>query len=143
MNVVLPAPLGPISAWRAPASSLKSMSCTALSAPKWRLSACVSSRVSVMTRTSARLRRPARRAPPPCRLAEAENSVAREQRDHHQQQAEAELPGGRIDLRQKMLQRQIDDGADERAVEPSIAAENENDEHGGGAVETRARSRLT
>ena len=53
-----------------------------------------------------------------------------------QQQPEAELPGGRIDLRQKMLQRQIDDRADERAVEPAIAAENEDDEHGRGAVET-------
>ena len=73
---------------------------------------------------------------PPQRLAEAENPVAGKQRDQHQQQPEAELPGGRIDLRQKMLQRQIDDGADERAVEPSVAAENENDEHGRGAVET-------
>ena len=53
-NVVLPAPLGPINAWRAPASSLKSMSLTAVSAPKWRLSACVSSRIALMTRRARR-----------------------------------------------------------------------------------------
>src|SRR5215475_1482707 len=36
-NVVLPAPLGPISAWRAPASSWKSTSRVTISAPKLRL----------------------------------------------------------------------------------------------------------
>ena len=55
MKVVLPAPFGPISAWRAPASSRKLMSRAAASAPKFLLSERVSSSVSVMT--AARLAR--------------------------------------------------------------------------------------
>ena len=35
-----------------------------------------------------------------------------------------------------MLEREINDCADERAVEAAVTAENENDEHGGGAIET-------
>ena len=68
-------------------------------------------------------------------IPQAEDAVAREQRDQHQQQPEAELPGGGIDLRQEVRERHVGDGADERAVEPAIAAEHQDDQHGGGAIE--------
>ena len=130
-KVVLPAPLGPISAWRAPASSRKSMSRAAASAPKFLLSAAGleqrhrahdgaapdggSAAASVPTRPRMPLR--------------ANSAISTSSRP------EPELPGGGIDLRQEMRQRHVGDGADERAVEPAIAAEDQDDEHGRRAIE--------
>src|SRR4029077_4063435 len=74
-------------------------------------------------------------AAPSQHLAEAQNPVARKQCDHDQEEPEAELPGSRIDPCQEVLQRQVGNAADEGAVEPPIAAENENDEHGRRAIE--------
>ncbi len=129
MNVVLPAPLGPISAWRAPASSLKSISLHGHERAEM-----AAQRLRLQPNFGHDRRTPCAVAPPQ-RLAEAQNSVARKQRDHDQEEPEAELPGGRIDPRQEVLQRQVGDGADEGAVEPPIAAENENDEHGRRTIE--------
>ena len=134
MKVVLPAPFGPISAWRAPLSSLKLMSRAAASAPKFLLSERVSS--SVGHGEPARF---AAQAGCVMRVAHAEDAAAREQRDEHQQQAEAELPGGRIELRQEVREHHVGDRADERAVEPAVAAEHQDDQHGGGAVEAERR----
>ena len=49
MNVVLPAPFGPISAWRAPSSNAKLTSRVARSAPKLLLSERVSSSAVMVT----------------------------------------------------------------------------------------------
>ena len=133
MKVVLPAPFGPISAWRAPASSRKLMSrdggeraeALAERAGFEQMSRHDGPRL-VMKRLVSWSHSPM-------------HAVAREQRDQHQQQAEAELPGGRIDLRQEMRERHVDDGADERAVEAAVAAEHQDDQHGGGAVEAERR----
>src|ERR1700742_2137548 len=57
---------------------------------------------------------------PPQRLADAEDAVAGKQRERHQHQAEAELPGGRIDLREEVREQHVGDGADEGAVEPPV-----------------------
>ena len=43
--------------------------------------------------------------------------------------------GGRIDFGEEVLEREVDHGADEGAVEPPITAEDKDDEHGRGAVE--------
>ena len=128
MKVVLPAPLGPISAWRAPGSSRKSTSRDAVSAPKVLLRAGFEQRVA---HGGARVRRKrCVSASPRPRMPLRANSAIDDQ-----QQADAELPGRRIGLRQEVLERHVDDGADEGAVEPAVAAEDQDDEHGGRAVE--------
>src|SRR5215212_11346375 len=68
-------------------------------------------------------------------IAEPENAVAGKQRDADKHQAETELPSGRIIARKKMRQYHIGHGADERAVKPSIAAQHQDDQDSGGAVE--------
>ena len=57
----------------------------------------------------------------------AEDAVAREQHDDHEQQSDPELPVHRIDARQDVLRDHVDRRADERAVEPSGAAQHQHD----------------
>src|SRR6266508_3584325 len=145
-NVVLPAPFGPIRAWRAPASSRKSTSRVAISAPKFRHKPRVSSSGAVMTpraggawSSCARLGRrgpsPATSCGSPCALHDPEDAVPREQGDDDEQEAQSELPGGGVELRQEVRQHHVGDGADEGAVQPAVAAQHEDDEHRGRAVE--------
>ena len=98
-----------------------------------RRNSCTAMRVSSSASLMARARFVQKRAASASQ--QAEHAVARKQRDQHQQQAEPELPGGRIDLRQEMRERHVGDRADERAVEPAVAAEHQHDQHGRGAVE--------
>ena len=134
MKVVLPAPFGPIRAWRAPASSLKLTSRAAAQRAE------VLAERRGFRAASVMARRACARSQRAISVADAEDAAAREQRDDDQQQAEAELPGGRIELRQEVRQHHVGDGADEGAVEPAVAAEHQDDQHGRGAVEAeRAR----
>src|SRR5882724_9467032 len=133
ISVVLPAPFGPISACRAPAPSWKSTLRVAASAPKLMHSCRVSRSGVVMAACSWRCA-PWPQAPDDP-IIEADDAVAREQRDQHQQQPEAELPGGRIELGEKVREREIRDGADEGAVEPAVASQHQDDQHGRGAIE--------
>src|SRR5258706_13900833 len=61
-------------------------------------------------------------------IQDAENSAAREQHDHDQQHADAEIPVLGILLGEGVLHPDVDDRADERAVEPADAAEDEQDQ---------------
>ena len=133
MKVVLPAPFGPISAWRAPGSSRKLMS-----RGGGERAEALAERAGFQQRFGhdgprLGLKRLHKRVP------QTQHAVAREQRDQHQQQAKPELPRGGIDLGEEMRERQVDDGADERAVEAAVAAEHQDDEHGRRAIEAERR----
>src|SRR5690242_9782233 len=90
ISVVLPAPFGPMSACLAPTPSLKSTLRVAASAPKLMDSCRVSRSGVVMLACSWR------RAPWPKTsgdpIVEADDAVAREQRNQHEQEPKAELP---------------------------------------------------
>src|SRR6185369_16866746 len=133
ISVVLPAPFGPISACLAPAPSVKSTLRVAASAPKL-MDSCRVSRSGVLM-VACSWRRPPDPQAPGDPIVEADDAIAREQRDQDQQEPEAKLPGGRIELAEKVREREIRDGADEGAVEPAIASKHQDDEHGRGAIE--------
>src|SRR5439155_500830 len=120
-NVVLPAPFGPIRAWRAPASSRKLISRAAASAPKLRQSARVSRIGLVMTPRLAPaggvitvVRSPRTAGPPPRdagdrrrdRVAENEASPHRRPDGVHPQHVLADPP-------QALAERRIDQRAHE------------------------------
>src|SRR5688572_19261164 len=101
-NVVLPAPFGPIRAWRAPGSSRKSMLSATVRAPNALHSFLVSSEY----------------------IENSENAPSREQHDEDEQDADAEEPVLRVLLGEIVLRDKVDDRPDERAVEATDAAEN-------------------
>ncbi len=76
-------------------------------------------------------------SPAPERLADPENAVLREQRNGDEQESQSELPGGGIHLREEVREHHVGDGADEGAVETAGAAEHEDDQDRGGAVEAQ------
>src|SRR5262245_50322219 len=87
-KVVLPAPFGPISAWRAPGSSRKLMFSATVRAPKLLHRFLVSSEY----------------------IEESENAAAREQHHHDQQHADAEEPVLGVLLGEVVLRNQVDHG---------------------------------
>src|SRR4051794_35960442 len=97
-NVVLPAPFGPISAWRAPASSRKPMRSATVRAPKFLDRSFVSS-------TGNQL------------VEKAEHAAAGEEHDQHQQHADAHVPVFRRLLRQVVTRDDVDDRSQERAID--------------------------
>ena len=67
----------------------------------------------------------------------AEDALAREQHDDHQQQADPELPVHGIDPGEHVLRDHVDGGTDQRAVEPAGAAQHEHDHELRGAREAQ------
>src|SRR5690349_14096462 len=112
-NVVLPAPFGPMSAWRAPASSRKSIRSATVSAPKLLQSFLVSKEY----------------------IRDSEDSAAREQHHHDEQRADAEVPVFRVLLGQGVLHYDVHHRADERAVKAPDTAEDQHDQDVAGRLE--------
>ena len=127
ISVVLPAPFGPISAWRAPCGSSNSMSFATTSEPKLLSSPRVESAALTICLASApragELRKP------------AEDAVRQEHHDGDQQHADPEIPELRRGAGELVARHHEDDGADQPAIEPPGAAEDQDHEHVGGALE--------
>ncbi len=70
-------------------------------------------------------------------VEEAEHAAAREHHDEHQQEADPEQPIGRIVLGELVLRDHVERRADEGAVEPADAAEDQHDEDGAGELEAQ------
>src|SRR5262249_4371276 len=70
-------------------------------------------------------------------FAEAQYAVTRIERDDDQKKPKPELPSRRIDACQEMFECQIGHSADERTVKATIAAQDQNNQHGCGAVEIK------
>ncbi len=68
-------------------------------------------------------------------VRQTHQAAARKQHRQHQQQADTELPEGRRQLGEIVLQDHVDGAAEEGAVEPPGAAEDEHHHHLGGTVE--------
>src|SRR5688572_19975498 len=102
ISVVLPAPFGPIRAWRAPRGSSSPISCATTSEPKDLSRFLVESTYS------------------------AQDSIRQEHHHRHQQQADPEVPVLRVQARELVARHHVDDGADQAAVEPAGAAEDQD-----------------
>src|SRR6185437_5030611 len=66
---------------------------------------------------------------------QTEQAARRKQHRQHKQQADAELPESRAELREIVLQYQVNHRADEGAIKPAGAAEDQHHHHFGGVVE--------
>src|SRR5712691_2558826 len=130
ISVVLPAPLGPMTACSSPGMRSKVTSSVTTSAPN-------------VLRSLVRLSTGSVTAEPPCkRASEADEAAAREQDHEHENGAEDHLPvlG---EAGEPFFREQISGGADDRAVERAQAAEQHHDDqlaralprHVGGAHE--------
>ena len=120
MNVVLPAPFGPISACRAPGANVSETSLFASNAPQRLDSPWVRSAqliAMLRARACARLQR----------VEPAEDAAAREQHDDDQEEADPELPVHGIDAGQVVLRDHEDRRADEAAVQAAGAAQHQHD----------------
>src|SRR5579863_3062549 len=144
ITVVLPAPFGPISAWRAPFSIASERSWVATMPPK-RFSRPTVSRIGMISAS-------VRRSTADCRGTRHEagakandggahqagpflDTLAADENDHHQHKADPELPILRREACNPVLQKFVDHGADQAAVEIAGAADNENEEQIGRAFE--------
>ena len=140
MTVVLPAPFGPISAWRAPCSILSERSRVTLRPPN-----CFSSPlVSSAMRHGASLSGTATTAlrPPNCAMirfgahsAQRCRRCAADQHDHDQHEADPELPVLRRDGGKHLLQHPEHHGADQAAIEIAGAADHQHQHQIGRALE--------
>src|SRR5690349_9072140 len=110
MSVVLPAPFGPIRAWRTPCGSSSSTSCATTSEPNFLLTFFTES-----TQT-------------------AEDAVGKEHHDRDEQQPDPEVPVLRVRSRELVARHHVEDGADDAAVQPPGAAENQDHQHIGRAT---------
>src|SRR5688500_7519305 len=93
ISVVLPAPFGPIRAYRTPLGRSSAMSCATTSEPKFLLRFFAES-----TQT-------------------AKDAVGQEHHHQHEQQADPKIPVLRVDARELVARHHVDDGADDAAVE--------------------------
>ena len=123
ISVVLPAPLGPIRAWRAPRSTAIVTWSVAVMPPKRLTSAWVCSTTSLTSRPFE---------PPGPR---PEQALAPHQHQHHQEQADPEGPVLRRDARQQVVHHAERQRADQRAPQPAGAADHHHQHHVGAAVE--------
>ena len=142
ITVVLPAPLGPISAWRAPFSIASDTPLTAAMPPK-----CLSRPVvSSTTGMVSALRR--RSCDAQCRNAGADgrarararrrsraDALATDQHDHHQHEADPELPVLRGEVGDPVLHQLEQHRPDQPAIEIAGAADDEDQQQVGGALE--------
>src|SRR5882757_8267279 len=144
MTVVLPAPLGPIRAWRAPFSMLSATPLTAAMPPK-----CFS-RPMVSSTTGMGSASFARRDCDGCTWNESAgdasgerahaagpeaDALAPDQHDRDQQEADPELPVLRGQVGDPVLHQLEDDGTDQPAIEIAGAADDEHEQQVGGALE--------
>src|SRR5690606_22664305 len=146
MIVVLPAPFGPIMAWRAPTGSTRSTFSTMVSRPNAFVRPWVRSATAffVSTSISAPCARPfsgrlaGDKAPPRQfeALFEYPDQASRcDEHDQHDDEADPEEPVNRIVLGQIILQNQIGNRADEGAVKLASPTQDEYHEHRSGQVE--------
>src|SRR5512132_4587980 len=99
MRVVLPAPLGPMSAWRAPRSTLSDTSVQAEMPPKFLCSPAVSSATGMSAAFPEHAAQPRR------------DALAPDQHDRDQQQPDPELPVLRRERGEPVLHQLEGDGA--------------------------------
>src|SRR5271168_4800162 len=141
ITVVLPAPFGPIKAWRAPFSIDSETSCAATMPPK-RFSRPIVSRIGM---ASTPLRRSAAnggrtlyeaggKAGAQCRRPLL-HPFAADQHDHDQHEADPELPVLRREAGDPVLQEFVDHGADQAAIEIAGAADDQDQKKIGRAFE--------
>src|ERR1700733_8478160 len=120
ISVVLPAPLGPITACSSPGATSSVTPSVTASAPKFL-------RRSSMRKTASATARP------PQPLGDTDEAAAREHRNDHQQRPDDDLPVlGEIG--EPLLQQQKGERPDHRAVEPAHAAEDHHDQEIAGAL---------
>ena len=144
ITVVLPAPFGPISAWRAPFSTASETSCAATMPPK-RFSRPMVSRIAIVQGPSgAALPSAAGRGDKPRadategvahRFVRRADPVAADQHDDHQHKPDPELPVLRRQRRDPVLQEFVDHRADQAAIEIAGAADDQHEKKIGGAIE--------
>ena len=133
ISVVLPAPFGPISAYRTPRRQVD------VDVARRR----PASRSSCRGR-AARERRRVHVAPPAraASVRQAAEDAVRQQHHHgDQQKPDPEIPVLRIDAGELVARDHVDHGADEAAIEPSGAAEHEHHQHFGRALEAERLER--
>src|SRR5216684_2112396 len=127
ISVLFPAPLGPIKACKTPRWTSSETLSTAASPPKTFLSP-----VAFKPRSIIRLLRQAR---PPKSIKKTGQATGKEDHHHHNQGSHSELPvlGQRAEQRltgEGFLKEDVGERADDRAVQPSDPAEDEEDEDG-------------
>ena len=148
MTVVLPAPLGPISAWRAPFSILSDRPATAVRPPKCFSRPTVSSTAAMVSALRPAGPRPERcAAGEPTQHARGErrarprsttpDAVAADQNDQHQHETDPELPVLRGQVGDPVLHQLEDHGADQAAVEIAGAADDQHQQQVGGTLERK------
>ena len=123
ISVVLPAPFGPIRAWRAPRARSSETSLVAARPPK-RLTSERVARTVVMASCRAAEPRPG-----------PHEALAPDEHQHDQEQAEPEVPVLRRPRRDQVVQQLEDDRAEDAAVEIAGAADDEDEQHLGAAME--------
>ena len=122
-KVVLPAPLGPISACRAPPLELEGNV-----VGRHQAAEALGEAVGFQRQGHRPTLASTARMPP-------EHALAADQHDHDQHQADPELPVLRRQGRQDILQRLVDDGAGDAAIEIAGAADDQHQQHVGRAME--------
>src|ERR1043166_2780149 len=143
MIVVLPAPFGPISAWRAPFSTDSETSLAARMPPKRfsKPTVCRAGATSAALRARARRRGVAAERPHRAGKQEADDvaqvgeALAPDEHQDDEHETDPELPILRRHARQIVLHQLEQDGADEAAVKIADAADDQHQQHVGGALE--------
>ena len=140
MTVVLPAPFGPISAWRAHRLDLQRKVAGDLKAAELlfespgfqrerhgaSLRRTVDDGLAAAKQPDDQVRRPQR---------PAVQALASDQHDHHQHEADPELPILRREIGKEFLQHPEHDGADQPAIEIAGAADHQHQHQVGRALE--------
>src|SRR5579862_2711580 len=144
ITVVLPAPFGPISAWRAPFSTASETSCAATIPPK-RFSRPMVSRIAMVLgpirRGAAKRSRARHQSRPEAidrvahRFIAGADAVAADQDDDDEHKPDPELPILRRQRRDPVLQESIDHRADQAAIEIAGAADDQYEKKIGGAIQ--------
>src|SRR5208283_5893374 len=130
ITVVLPAPVGPIKACRAPFSNASETPCAAVTPPK-RFSKPMVSRIGMALAAERRRARHQTAAEPNDRGAHRRNPyvhpLAADQNDRNQHQTDPELPILRRHAGDPVLQEFVDHRADQTAIEIAGAADDEDE----------------
>src|SRR5229473_2800890 len=124
ISVLFPAPLGPIKACRTPRLTSSETLSTAVSPPKIFLSP-----VAFKPRSIIRL---LRQAHPPKSIKKTGQAAGKKNHHHHDQGPHSELPvlGQRAEqrlTREELLEQNVSECADDRAVQPSDPTEDQQD----------------
>src|SRR5271154_3929592 len=143
ITVVLPAPFGPIKAWRAPFSTASDTPCAAGMPPK-RFSSRMVSRIGMASPVRRGAAEPGGTRGQPSakpgdesaqgRISSA-NALAADEHDHDQHQPDPELPILRCERGDPVLQEFIDHRADQAAIQIAGAADDEYQQEIGGSLQ--------